>query len=277
MARVPEWQARLAEAEARLAEAEINNNAAAKLIEGGFSTETRVAATRAAVSAAKATVQAAKSGLEAANSGIESAEATVAAAIEEMSRLEIRAPFGGLLESDTAELGSLLQPGALCATIIQLDPIKLVGFVPETEVAKIRVGAGAGAQLVSGARVEGVVTFLSRSADPETRTFRVEITVPNADLALSDGQTAEILVASDGTLAHLLPQSALTLDNDGTLGVRVVAAGDTAEFIPVQLIRDTPTGIWISGLPDKADVIIIGQEYVISGVPVLPTFQDITQ
>ncbi|MEB8388480.1 efflux RND transporter periplasmic adaptor subunit [Rhodobacteraceae bacterium KMM 6894] len=277
MSRVPEAQARLAEAESRLIEAEINHNAATKLIEGGFASETRVASTRAAVSAAKAAVQAAKSGLEAAYSGIESAEATVAAATEEISRLEIKAPFAGLLESDTAELGSLLQPGALCANVIQLDPIKLVGFVPETEVAKVRVGAGARAQLVSGAQAEGLVTFLSRSSDPDTRTFRVEITVPNTDLALSDGQTAEILVASDGTLAHLLPQSALTLDNDGALGVRVIAAGGTADFIPVQLMRDTPTGVWVIGLPETADVIIIGQEYIISGVPVLPTFQDITQ
>ncbi|MCZ4354060.1 efflux RND transporter periplasmic adaptor subunit [Roseovarius aestuarii] len=277
MSRVPEAQARLAEAEASLIEAEINDNAAAKLSEDGFASETRVASTRAAVSAAKAAVQAAKSGLEAAYSGIESAEATVASAEEEISRLDIRAPFAGLLESDTAELGSLLQAGSHCATVIQLNPVKLVGFAPETEVAKIHVGARAGAKLVSGAQVEGVVTFLSRSSDPQTRTFRVEVTVPNTDLALRDGQTAEIMVTADGTPAHLLPQSALTLDNDGILGVRVVSKDNTADFVPVQLMRDTPTGIWVSGLPDTADVIIIGQEYVISGVPVLPSYQDVGQ
>ena len=44
------------------------------------------------------------------------------------------APFAGLLETDTAELGALLQTGSPCATIIQLDPIKFVGFVPEAEL-----------------------------------------------------------------------------------------------------------------------------------------------
>lgn len=277
MTRVPEAEARLAEAQARVSEAEINDNAAIKLSEGGYASDTRVAATAAAVSAAKAAVQSARSGLEAAHSGIEAAQSAVIAAEEEIARLSIHAPFAGLLESDTAELGSLLQAGALCATVIQLDPIKLVGFVPETEVAKIEPGARAAAELVTGAQVTGDVTFLSRSADPETRTFRVEVMVPNADLALRDGQTAEIMIASDGTAAHLLPQSALTLNNDGILGVRVVNADDMAEFFPVTLMRDTPTGIWVSGLPEAADVIIIGQEYVIAGEPVAPSFQALGQ
>ncbi|MFX0540964.1 efflux RND transporter periplasmic adaptor subunit [Roseovarius sp. S4756] len=271
--RIPEAEARLAEAEALLAEAEINDTAASRLSESGFASDTRVASTRAALSSGKASVQAAKSGLDAARTGIQAADATVAAAREELARLEIAAPFAGLLESDTAELGSLLQPGSLCATVIQLDPIKLTGFVPETEVDRIEIGAEAGARLVSGREVGGKVTFLSRSADPETRTFRVEITVPNPDLTLRDGQTAEIAITSDGTSAHLLPQSALTLNDAGILGVRTVAAGE-ADFVPITLMRDTPDGVWLSGLPEAVDIIVIGQEYVIEGVPVEASFDD---
>ncbi|SEL32025.1 membrane fusion protein, multidrug efflux system [Roseovarius nanhaiticus] len=276
-ARIPEAEARLAEAQARLAEAEINDTAASRLSESGFASDTRVAGTRAALSAGKAAVEAAKSGLDAARTGIQSAAAGVAAAREELERLKIAAPFAGLLESDTAELGSLLQPGALCATVIQLDPIKLVGFVPETAVDRIETGSMARAQLVSGREVTGQVSFLSRSADPETRTFRVEVTVPNPDLALRDGQTAEIAIASEGTSAHLLPQSALTLNDNGVLGVRIVSETDEgarAEFVAVTLLRDTPNGIWVAGLPEAADVIVIGQEYVIDGVPVAATFRE---
>lgn len=276
-ARVPEAAARLAEAEARLEEARINNNAAVQLSQDGFASTTRVAATNAALSAAEAAVQAAKSGLDGARTGISSADAAIATAQEDISRLEIRAPFAGALETDTAELGSLLQDGALCATVLQLDPIKLVGFVPETEVDRIAPGARAGATTVSGRQVEGRVTFLSRSADPETRTFRVEIEVPNADLSLRDGQTAEILIASDGTPAHLLPQSALTLNDEGTLGLRVVADGDRAEFMPVRLLRDTVDGVWLADLPETLDVIIIGQEYVTDGVAIAPSFEGAAQ
>ncbi|WP_368187540.1 efflux RND transporter periplasmic adaptor subunit [Aestuariibius sp. HNIBRBA575] len=295
-ARVAEAQGRLAEARSRLEEAQINQNAAARLSEGGFASDTRVAnadatleSARASVISAEAAVEGARAGIvgadasiesaaasvQSARAGIQAAAAGVAAAEREIERLSITAPFEGLLETDAAELGSLLQPGSACATIIQLDPIKLVGFVPETDVSKVHVGALAGARLASGDEVRGRVTFLSRSADPDTRTFRVEVEVPNADLAIRDGQTAEILVASDGRSAHLLPQSALTLNDGGDLGVRVVDADQKAAFMPVSVLRDTVEGIWLTGLPDAVDVIVVGQEFVIDGVPVDPHFSEV--
>ncbi len=273
-ARTPSSEAALLEAQARLEEALINDNAAQKLSEGGYASSTRVASTAASVKAAEASVQAARSGLESAQAGIESAEALVAAAEREIERLSIKAPFDGLLESDVAELGSLMQQGSLCATVIRLDPIKLVGFVPETEVNRVTPGALAGARLTTGEEVTGQVTFLSRSADPLTRTFRVEIAVPNHDLRIRDGQTAEIVISSDGAKAHLIPQSALTLDDSGVLGVRTVEDNSVVGFHPIELLRDTAEGIWVGGLPETANIIIIGQEYVIKGVRVDPVYEE---
>ena len=221
----------------------------------------------------EASIQSAKSGVESARSGIQSAEAAVAAARKEIERLHVTAPFSGILESDTAELGALLQPGALCATIIQLDTIKLVGFVPETEVDRVVVGAQAGARLATGREVAGTVSFLSRSADPLTRTFRVEIAVANPDLSIRDGQTVEIIVSAAGTTAHLLPSSSLTLNDEGTLGVRHVIDG-RARFAPVEILRDTVQGVWVSGLPEAAEIIVVGQEFVIDGVKVDATIRE---
>ena len=272
--RVPEALASVAEANARVREAEINLNAAQQLSRDGFASETRLVSAQAAMDAANAGVQRANSGVKSAEAGIEAAEAAVETAEREIDRLTIRAPFEGLLETDTAELGSLMQPGALCATIIQLDPIKLVGFVPEADVSKISVGAMAGARLTSGREVQGRVTFLSRSADERTRTFRVEVEVANEDLSISDGQTAEILVASDGRSAHLLAQSTLTLDDDGVLGVRTINKDNIATFMPVTLLRDTAEGVWVTDLPDEVDIITVGQEFVIDGVRVAPTFAE---
>lgn len=249
-----EAQARVAEAQARLREAEINADAANRLSEGGFSSETRRISAEAA--------------LESARAGAQSAQSALDSIRIEISRLTVTAPFEGLLETDTAELGSLVQTGGACATVIQLDPIKLVGFVPEAEVDRISVGAMAGARLVSGREVQGRVTFLSRSADPATRTFRVEVTVPNADLAIRDGQTAEMLVAADGVMAHMLPASSLTLDNAGVLGVRLAVEG-RASFAPVSVLRDTVDGMLVTGLPDQATVITVGQEYVTDGTPIV--------
>ena len=171
----------------------------------------------------------------------------------------------------------MLQPGGLCATVIQLDPVKLVAFVPETEVDKVEVGARSRTRLTSGFEAEGQVTFLSRAADAETRTFRVEVTLPNPDFAIRDGQTAEIVIDAEGQLAHLLPQSSLTLNDEGTMGVRIVSADEVAQFVPVQVQRDTSEGVWVSGLDETARVIIVGQEFVTDGVPVQVTEREVTQ
>ncbi len=242
----------LAEAEARLAEAEANNTASERLAERGYTAETTAIANRAA---------------------LQSAQAAIDQARREIERLRIAAPFEGLLETDAAELGSLLQPGSECAAIIDLDPIKLVGFAPERSVEQIQPDATVGARLLNGKEFAGRVTFVSRSADPETRTFRVEAEVPNPDLAIRDGVTAEILVSLAGSSAHLLPQSALTLDDAGRLGVRVVESG-AAMFMPVAVVRDTAEGVWVSGLPESADVIVVGQDFVTDGQPVSVTLRE---
>ncbi len=261
-AALAEAESRLAEARARQADAEINLRAASRLSEGGFASETRLTGAEAAAESARA--------------GVRSAEAGVASARKEIERTEIRAPFEGLLETDTAELGALLQPGGICATVIQLDPIKLVGFVPEVDVDRIEVGAPAGARLATGREVLGEVTFLSRSADEATRTFRVEVEAPNADLSIRDGQTAEIFISSDGETAHLVPQSALTLNDEGRLGVRLVVDA-AAAFAPVSVVRDTQQGIWVTGLDDDVSVIVVGQEFVTDGVPVEVTLREDAQ
>lgn len=243
----------LAEAQARLAEAQLQYNAADRLSQDGFATETRAASARAA---------------------LQGAEAAVAAAEAELGRLTINAPFEGLLETDTAELGALLQPGSLCATIVQLDPIRLVGFVPEVDVDKVQTGAMAGARLTSGREIAGRVSFVSRTAEPATRTFRVEVTVPNPDLSIRDGQTAEIGIAATGTDAHLVPGSALTLDDTGAIGLRTVDADNRAQFMPITVVRDSAQGLWVTGLPETVDLIVVGQEFVRDGVRVVPTFRE---
>lgn len=276
--RVPESESRVVEAQARLDEAMIRFNAATKLGEDGFSSTAQIATAGAAVAAARAGVSSAEAGLNAAKSGIEAADAAVAVTQTEIDRLTLTAPFAGLLESDTAELGSLLQKGSICGRVIQLDPIKLVGFVPETEVDRVTLGAPAAARLAAGNRqINGQVTFISRASDPSTRTFRVEIDVPNPDLSIRDGQTAEIAIASAGVNAHLIPQSSMTLDDDGILGVRTIDENNVVAFNPVELVRDTPQGIWVVGLPETVTIIVLGQEYVTAGVTVAPTLREVTQ
>jgi len=172
--------------------------------------------------------------------------------------------LSGILETENAELGSLLQPGSACATWISLDRIHVVAFVPEQEIGRLTLNAPARANLITGQTLDGSVSFLSRSADEVTRTFRVEVRVDNPALSIRDGVTAELMIGLDGEKAHLLPQSAMTLNDEGQLGVRVNEDG-VAKFMPVSMIRDEADGVWLAGLPETVEVIVVGQDFVTDG------------
>ena len=248
-------KAALDEARARLAEAEIAYRTATGLSDSGFASEQRLISARAA---------------------LQGAQAGVERAVEELARLVMHAPFDGILESDTAELGSLLQPGGLCATLIQMDEVRLVGFATELQVDLLEVGSAAGARLASGREVMGQVSFIARAADPQTRTFRVDVTVPNPDLSIRAGQSADILIAAQGQTGHLLPGSALTLNDRGQIGLKVVDDAGIVSFAPVTVLRDTPNGMWLGGLPEQVTAIIVGQEFTRDGARVAVTLREDT-
>jgi len=241
--------AQLLEAEARLAEARIEAEAATTLSQKGFAAETTRTARQASLEAAQASVDLVKL---------------------DISRLEITAPFDGILETDTAEIGSRLGPGDTCATVIDLSSVKVSGYVSEQEVDQIALNQTATARLINGRIIPGEIAFISRVSDPDTRTYEVEVTLPNEDNRIRDGMTAELSIDLPAVVAHHIPQTALTLDDAGRLGVRLAVDGK-ARFFEVRIIGDEVDGVWVSGLPQHASVIVVGQEFVRDGRAILPT------
>ncbi len=193
-----------------------------------------------------------------------SAQAAFDDAQAELDRTEIYAEVGGLVQAPLATVGDSLSAGSECATIVQLDPIIFIGEVPEARVGNISVGQDALVSAVTGEEVQGKVSFVAATATAATRTFGIEIEIPNGDRAIRDGVTAEALIQVGTIEAHLVPQSVLTLDADGVLGIRTVD-DDLVAFHPVEIVRDTREGSWVTGLPETASVITLGQEYVQAG------------
>ena len=139
-----------------------------------------------------------------------------------------------------------------------------VGAIPQARISLAKLGMLAEITTINGQTASGEVSFIAVSSDPATRTFKVEIEFPNPSGNILEGLTAEALVDMGSIPAHLLPQSALTLDSDGVLGIQAVKSGEVV-FYPLQILGDTREGIWVSGLPVFVDVIILGQEYVTEG------------
>ena len=178
---------------------------------------------------------------------------------------KVKAPFDGYLETFSVKEGDYLNTGAVCATIIDPDPMRLIGEVSEKEINFVKVGAKAVAELISGKKVEGVVSFVSTSANKGTRTFRVEIDVKNSDRSIRDGVSAQIAIKGDTILAHKISPSILMLGEAGELGIRTVNEDDQVEFKKIDILEDSMEGIWITGLPKNTRIITVGQEYVFQG------------
>jgi multidrug efflux system membrane fusion protein len=218
----------------------------------------------AAVAQAQAGVDQANAALAQAKAGVSQAAAGLDNAKAELDRTEITAKVAGLVQDPVAIVGSMLNAGSPCATIVQLDPMIFAGMVPEKHIGLAKIGLTASIKTVTGQSVEGKVTYIASQADNATRAFPVEIEIPNADFAIKDGVTAEAVVNLGSAPGHLLPQSTLTLDDDGVLGVRTVENGVVA-FHAVTIVSDTRQGVWVTGLPPVTEVITVGQESVTAG------------
>jgi len=195
---------------------------------------------------------------------LKQAQAALDNAKAELGRTDVTAKVSGVVQDPIAQVGGMLSPGQPCATIVELDPMLFVGDVPEVRIGMAKTGLKAKITTVRGQTVEGTVTYIASVADEGTRSFAAEISIPNADGKVLSGVTASAVVEMGTIPAHLLPQSVLTLDDAGTLGVRAVVNG-VVEFYPVTILSDTREGVWVTGLPLSVDVITLGQEFVTKG------------
>ncbi len=211
-------------------------------------------------------VTAAEADYEAATVGLDNATA-------ELARTEIRATVPGVIQRPLAEVGDMLGMAGACASIVQLDPMVFVGAVPQTRIDLAKLGLGAEIKTINGVTATGKVSYVAVSSDPATRSFAVEIEFANPEGRIKDGLTAEATVDLGTIPAHLLPQSIMTLDSDGKLGVQAVEDGKVV-FHAITILADTRDGVWVTGLPLKTDIIVLGQEYVTAGQLVQATKQE---
>lgn len=198
---------------------------------------------------------------------LETAKATLAAAETERDRGVIRAPWDGVVTDLSVEVGkaALSFMGADLLTMVSLDPMLAVVEVSERKLAGIKVGDPAEVRLVTGETVKGKIRFVSKTASQSTRTYRVEVEVSNADGTIPDGITAEVSVPLAPVEATRLPRSALTIASTGDVGVRVVSGEGIVAFVPIGIVEDEQTAMWVSGIADGTRVIVQGQDFVREG------------
>ena len=241
-------EADLREAISRREQAQFEYDAALDLQERGLQSDVIVSQLKAALESSKAQVSRTQLALE---------------------KTKIVAPFDGIVETRTVEIGDLLNAGTVCASILDDSPMLLVGLVPEQNIAAVSRGAKVYGRLLSGERVTGQVSYLARAADPISRSYRIEIEVDSKYQNLREGITVELMVDANEIVAHRIPPSALTLDDGGDIGVKVLDNKGIVRFRNVEIVGDDTnqldSGIWITGLTGTVILITLGQEIVFPG------------
>ncbi len=245
--------AKLKQAESLVRQREIEYEAARQLAGKGFQTESKKAEAEANLSSARASLEAIR---------------------VDLGRTTIEAPFDGVIETRSVEVGDYVQVGDEIAVVADFDPIVVTIQVSEREISRVDAGVTAEIQMLDGQTHFGLVRRIAPTADSATRTFEVELEVANQGDRLLDGMTAKVFLPAQEVSAHRITPALLALSDDGAVGVKAVDAQNKVVFYPIEIVEDTAGAMWVSGLPETVTLITVGQAYVAPGATVKPVPED---
>jgi len=237
-------QARLDQAQASVAQHQTAYEGQLELKAQGYVSETQIAETLAK---------------------LETAKAELVRAELDLDYMVIRAPFDGVIQDRPVEIGDYVRAGDPIATFVDNTRLIVTATIAENDARLVSINNPATAKLVTGEQVRGLIRYLSPVADEGTRTFTVELEIPNPGGKLAAGVTAEMQIPAGEMLAQKISPAILTLAADGQIGVKTVDSNGRVVFTPIEIARSEADGVWITGLPAMANIITVGQGYVSAG------------
>lgn len=185
---------------------------------------TRLDSDQANVSAAKSQVDALQAQVGTAEQALKSAELSLADAT-------LKSPMDGVVLARNVEIGTLATPGATGFVLADVSSVKAVFGVPDTMMDRVKLGTRQTitAEAVPG-KLEGLITAISPSADPKSRTFSVEVTIPNPRGQLNAGMIATLMLAAAQSAAPVpvIPLSAVVRSTQNPDGYAVFVIEDQA-------------------------------------------------
>ena len=183
----------------------------------------------------------------------------------DIDNTKIGSPFSGIINDSYIEIGDYVRPGNVLFSVVDLNPIKIQGYLSESDINDVSLGTKAVVINSNSITKTGEITFISPTAETATRTFEITIEANNDDLLFKSGITASISIKGSTIKAHKISPSILTLQDDGSVGVKAIDEKNTVVFYPIKKEIDTIDGMWVSGIPNETKIITTGQEYVTVG------------
>jgi len=227
-----------------------------------------------------------RAGLDVQRATVSAAQADVAAGEANVRRLEqlhafaqVTAPFAGTITARAVEVGTLVAPSTVGFQIGDTAKVKVVFGVPGSIVA----GLKSGAEITSTVDAfpsqvfQGSITKVGAVADPNTRVFDVEATIPNAEGRLRVGMIASIRLPATVQAANVvvIPTRSIVRPPDDPKGYAVYVAQKGADGTMVAELKKVAVGPVVgdqvsveSGLDSGAQVIVRGADIVFNGASI---------
>jgi HlyD family secretion protein len=192
--------------------------------------------------------------------GLKTADVSLRELDRGLSNTEVKATVGGVLTDLPVEIGMTLSPGIPAATVQQLDPVKIQAELTEEAAALVR-GKQELNFYVPGTvdKTKATVSYLADVIGAQTKSYSLELTVPNPDFKLKPGSKAQILLTEEKDQIVVTVPTLSVVREGGDTYVFVIN-GNAAEKRKVQLgrLHETYQEV-LSGVKEGDQLVISGQ------------------
>jgi multidrug efflux system membrane fusion protein len=215
-----------------------------------------------------------QSALARAKSALEQAKARLVSLELSLARTSIRAPFAGVINQRLVELGDYLGKGDPILELADLNPLIVRAHVTQKEVMNLAIGQAVTARFINNQSFTGNIRYIASVADQGTNTFKIEAAFDNPDSQYRAGFSTQLDINYDTVSAVQLSPAFLALDEAGNIGVKTIDSDNKVVFTKIDIVKSEPSGVWLAGLGERANVITLGQGFVRIDDTVVPVFAD---
>jgi RND family efflux transporter MFP subunit len=207
-------------------------------------------------------------------SGARQSAAAADLARKRLADTRLDAPISGIVARRAIEVGATVAPGQAVYTIVALDPVRVRVGVPEADVGHITEGAAATVRIPAlDTSFVGRVSLIGVAADPTTRSYTVEISVPNPTRKLRAGMIAEATIKTRETTSAMMVPAPAVLHNGGVGGTTIVYVldGDGARVHARRVTTGAARGDSLeitSGVSAGDRIVMAGQQRLRDGARV---------
>ncbi len=189
---------------------------------------------------------------------------------EQLGKTRITAPMSGRVAKRTMNQGEVAAAGMPILILENMEEVLVDLELSDRDIVKVQKGqpVEATTDAFPGRIFLGVLENIASSAQPVTRTFRVEARIGNQDGSLRSGMITSLRIVLEKSHGLVVPTEAL-LGRRGEDAEVFVVAGGIARKVPVRLgsALDREVEV-VAGLAEGDEVIVYGKEQVRDGQPI---------